>query len=585
MPAREPLNIFLAYIQERIGMKQIFLSVAVMLAVILFFPAVEHASPAGEDLPLVGGKPALALINGEPLTLEEFNQVLARIHGGMMDNATKALTNPSQLLQRLINAKLVLQEARNIGLDELSEVRNAQKTFEEDTLRRMLYGYQLRNIKKPDKKEVEKRYREAVKEIKVTSVLFEKEENGKRLEEYVKAGGNFNELAQKMIAAGEAKGSLQAQYLKFESLSPEIAKTVSSMNKGAVSPLIRIGTQFSLLKLIDIRYPKNKAAWEQAEKDALQAKKTSTLKVYTEGLRKKYATVDKKLVDSLDYEASEPGFEKLLADKRILAKVKGEKPVTVGDLTKALEKKFFHGVKGAAEGKKINREKDRALEEILYKRVILKESKKQKLDRTEFFRVKEEENRNGVLFGAFVQKVIAPDVKVGDEELKSYYQAHIEKYTFPEMVRINSLVFSDKRNAEDAIGKLRSGSDFQWLRANAEGQLDAAEGEDLLKFVGQLIVSTTLPEEVRKAISGVGPGDYRLYADPGKAFYVLHLLERDPSRPMPIESVKGEIEKKVFTEKIESVIRDWEEKLLKASDVIIYATGEKLDRIVNPRAR
>jgi hypothetical protein len=45
------------------------------------------------------------------------------------------------------------------------------------------------------------------------------------------------------------------------------------------------------------------------------------------------------------------------------------------------------------------------------------------------------------------------------------------------------------------------------------------------------------------------------------------------------------MEKKVHAEKLQSVLRDWEEKLRKASDVKIYATGGKLDRIVDPRAR
>ena len=378
---------------------------------------------------------------------------------------------------------------------------------------------------------------------------------------------------------------MEGQYLKFESLSPEVAKAVSSMKKGEVSTLIRIGKQFSLLKLEDIRFPKDATARAQAEKDALQAKKSASLRSYTEGLRKKYVTIDRKLVDSLDYESPEPGFEKLLADDRTLVKVKGEKPVTVADLSKALEKKFFHGAERAAGRKRINRQKDQVLEEILNRRVTIKEAKRQKLDRTEFYKIKTVEYMNGILFGAFVQKVIAPDVKVDEEELKSYYQAHIGEYTFPEMVRIDGLVFSDRKDAEEAIEKLRKGADFQWLRANAEGQVEAGKGENLLEFGGQMLDATTLPEEVRKAVSGASPGDYRLYTDPGNAYYVLDIREWISSRPMPFESVKGGIEKKVHAEKLQSVLRDWEEKLRKASDVKIYATGEKLDRIVDPRAR
>jgi len=565
-------------------MKRISLPVIALVTGFSLFPMGGYASSPRADLPLIDGKPALASINGEPLTLEEFERVLGGIHGSVADNVQRSMPHPSQLLDRLINAKLVLQEARNIGLDELPEVRSAEKAFAEDTLRGMLYGYHVRNILKPDPKEVEKRYREAVKEVKVASVLFDKEAGAKRLEAEIKAGGKFETLAKKRIDAGEAKGSVEGQYLKFGSLSPEVAKAVSAMKKGQVSPVIRIGMQFSLMKLEAVRYPKDEAAREQAEKEALQAKRVAALKAYTDGLRKKYVKVDRKLFDKIDYEAAGPGFEKLREDRRVLATVKGEKPVTVGDLTATLEKKFFHGAERAG-GKKINRRKDQVLEEILNKRVTIKEAKIQKLDRTEYFKVKVTENGNGVVFGAFVQKVIVPDVKVGDEELKAYYQEHIGDYTFPEMVRIDSLVFSVRENAEESIGKLRGGADFQWLRENADGQVDPAKEKNLMEFRGQLLDVTTLSNGVRKAVSGAAAGDYRLYAAPGNVYYVLLLRERLPSRPMPLESVKGEMGKKVFSEKLERVLREWEEKLRNASDVKIYATGETLDRIVKTGTR
>jgi hypothetical protein len=570
---------------ERNEMKRTSLSAAFAVSVALLFFTAEQGSAAGKDLPLVGGKPTLAMVNGEPITLEEFDRAFAESHGVTTDNATRSRPVPSQLLDRLINARLILQEARNIGLDELPEVRSAEKTFGEDTLRGMLYGYHVRNISTPDKKEVEKRYREAVKEVKVTSVLFDKEEDGKRLEAEVRAGGDFGELVQKKIAAGEAKGSVEGQYLKFESLSPEVARSVSGMKKGEVSPLIRIGDQFSLLKLEDIRFPKDPAARKQAEKDALQAKKVAALNVYTEGLRKKYVTVDRKLVDSIDYESPESGFEKLLEDDRVLARVKGEKPVTVGDLTNALEKKFFHGAERAAEKKKLNPKKDQVLEEILNRRVTIKEAKRQKLDRTTYYKTRTGEYRDGILFGAFVQKVIAPDVKVDEEESKGYYQAHIAEYTSPEMVRIDALVFSAGKDAEEAIEKLRKGADFQWLRANAEGQVEAGKGKNRLEFGGQLLTTVSLPEGVLKAISGASSGEYRLYSDPGGAYYVLDIRERIPARPMPFESVKEMVDKKVYDDKLQRVLREWEEKLRKASDVKIYATGGKLDRIIDPRGR
>ncbi|RJP17610.1 MAG: hypothetical protein C4529_14400 [Deltaproteobacteria bacterium] len=79
-------------------MRRSSLLVIAMLVVFPLFPPNGHASPARADLPLVGGKPVLARINGEPLTLEEFERSLAGIHTGTADNTQRTMSHPSQLL-------------------------------------------------------------------------------------------------------------------------------------------------------------------------------------------------------------------------------------------------------------------------------------------------------------------------------------------------------------------------------------------------------------------------------------------------------------------------------------------------------
>lgn len=559
-----------------------FIAMSLLLCVLVV--AAAEGAPADPKLPKIDGKPALATINGEPLTLEEFDIALASLHEGVTDDGKRSHQKPSELLERLINAKLILQEARNIGLDTLPEFTSAVKVYEDEFLRGMLYGEHVRNIKKADKKEVDRRFRLAVKEVKVKSVLMEKEETGKRLEAEVKAGGDFDEAAKRMLAAGDAKGSMEGQYMRVESLSPEVASSISSMKKGEVSPLIRVGGHFSMVKLEDIRFPKDPAAREKAEKDALQAKKVAALKKYTEGLRKKHAKVNKKLMENLDFESPEPGLESLLTDRRVLAEIKGEAPVTVGDLTGTLQRKFFHGPERAAEKKQINKKKQDVLDEILSKRVTLKEAKRKKIDRTGFYKARVEEYRNGTLFGTFFQKVIEPDIKVDETEMQAYLKEHIGEYTTPEMIRIDSLAFPKREDAEEVIGKLRKGADFQWTKTHAEGQVDAAKAANILEFGGTLVV-TDLPEGVRKAIAGATGGDYRIYAEAGGPSYVLRVGEIFPPKPKPFESVKNAIHKKIYIDKRQKTLRDWEEKLRKASEVKIFAADEQLNRIVQPHAR
>lgn len=559
--------------------------IASITSILLFILVSGEAIPAEPKLPVIGGKPVLATVNGESLTLEEFDRALASVHEGMGDNVAKSRSNPSELLDRMINVKLILQEARNIGLDSLPEVVGALKSYEENTLREMLYGDHVRNIRKADKKEVDRRYKEAVKEIKVKSVLFEKEEDAKRLEAELKAGGNFEDSVKKILDPGGAKGELEGQYLKNESMIPEVAAAISSMKDGEVSSPVKIGNRFTFVKLEGVRYPEDAAARKKAEKEALQAKRTAALKKYVDGLKKKHAKVDDKLVESLDFEAADPGFDKFLTDARVLVKIKGEKPVTVGDLATALQKKLFHGAERAAQEKKINKRKANALEELLVKRVVIKEAKRKKLDKTEYFRNRVGEYRDGVLFGVFVQKAIDPDVKVTEQEIKTYLQEHIGEYTMPEMIRIDSIAFSARKDAEDVLEKLRKGAEFQWAKSNAEGRLDATKDGKVLDFGGALLTVTDLPEGARKAVSGAAAGEYRIYGEAGGPYYVLYVKEAFPSRPQPLETVKDKLGKKVFIEKRQKSLHEWEDKLRKASTVKVFAKGKNLDRIMKPHAR
>ncbi|MBP2690096.1 MAG: hypothetical protein H6Q83_2283, partial [Deltaproteobacteria bacterium] len=105
------------------------------------------AAAAGSGLPTIGGKKAVAVVNGEPISLEEFERVLASLHEGAGEKPAGGRRDYSDLLRRLIDGKLVLQEARNIGLDTLPEVRETVKMFEQQTLRQTLLYRQVKNVR------------------------------------------------------------------------------------------------------------------------------------------------------------------------------------------------------------------------------------------------------------------------------------------------------------------------------------------------------------------------------------------------------------------------------------------------------
>ncbi len=110
------------------------------------------------DLPVVGGKRALATVNGDAVTLESFLLELASIHEGEEAKEGKRPRQaPWALLDRLITARLVVQEARNIGLDASPEIKREMEAFRLETLERLLLERQVREIRKADPAAVERR--------------------------------------------------------------------------------------------------------------------------------------------------------------------------------------------------------------------------------------------------------------------------------------------------------------------------------------------------------------------------------------------------------------------------------------------
>ena len=63
---------------ERVGMRRSWSGFRWILALVLLFSG--SAAAAGSGLPTIGGKKAVAVVNGEPISLEEFQRVLASLH-------------------------------------------------------------------------------------------------------------------------------------------------------------------------------------------------------------------------------------------------------------------------------------------------------------------------------------------------------------------------------------------------------------------------------------------------------------------------------------------------------------------------
>jgi parvulin-like peptidyl-prolyl isomerase len=468
----------------------------------------------------------------------------------------------------MINARLIAQEARRIGLDKLPEVARMVDGFSKEALRSALAEVVTKAVT-ADEKTVSRIYKAAIQESKVSAVLFGSEDEAKAFLAALGARGDFSSLAQKFVQAGKAKKGEEGVYVKTAAMSAEVRPAVSKMRVGETSPIVRTQAGYMLMHLQDVRYVESLEAKEEARRAALAEAKRDTLEAFDESLKRKHAKVKRELLQSLDYESPTPGFDALLKDSRVLVEVAGEAPITVGELTEQLRFQFYHGTRQAAEQKRINAKKDAVLDGILHRKLFRKDALRRGLQKTDAYRDKVAEYENGVLFGMFLDKVIVPEITLKEEEVRAYYQQHLDEYRSPEMVKIRSLGFTSRSGAEGAVEKLKAGTEFQWFAAHAPGQLDAG-AKGVLAFDGRSIMTDELPEPLRQAIAGANAGDFRLYAAPDGAYYALAILDRITSQPQPYAQARQQIAQKIFAEKQTRAVEEYADKLRALSEVKVY---------------
>ena len=112
------------------------------------------AVPAGADDPSV-----VAVIDGEPLTLDEFETRYARASGGAAVAADDSLEAYRDFLQRYVNFRVKVKAARDAGLDESDEVLSEIRTYRTNLARPYLIE---REVLEPLVREVYDRRQETI---------------------------------------------------------------------------------------------------------------------------------------------------------------------------------------------------------------------------------------------------------------------------------------------------------------------------------------------------------------------------------------------------------------------------------------
>ena len=174
--------------------------------------------------------------------------------------------------------------------------------------------------------------------------------------------------------------------------------------------------------------------------------------------------------------------------------------------------------------------------------------------------------RRELLIKEYLEDQVLSTIQVTQEELKTYYNSHLNDFLLPERLHLYEIVVPTQESAENIIKRLSLGEDFGEI-AKKESQGSAKEkGGDL-----GIIVRGQLMPELEAIVFSMKSGDILgKVVKTENGFHILRVGERFPSQIQSLEEATPNITKIVLTQKKRQALDAYVAKLKEDAQVVIH---------------
>ncbi len=233
----------------------------------------------------------LAFFSGQTITLGEFNQLWEEV-----PEDYKLQLDKSMVLDQMISEKLLIQEAKNMGLEEDDDVLEQIKKMTEQILVQFLIEREILDKIKLNDEEVLEYYEQnkdsftEKEQVYLYNILLETEEEAQDVLEQLKAGGDFSEIAIEKSAGPSAAQGGDLGYLSKGTMIPEIEEVIFALEVEELSKVIKTDFGFHILKITE-KKPETIKTLEEVKEDIIQTllpdKQKESFENLLEGLKGK----------------------------------------------------------------------------------------------------------------------------------------------------------------------------------------------------------------------------------------------------------------------------------------------------------
>lgn len=194
----------------------------------------------------------LSSFEGNTITLGEFNQLWEQI-----PEENKLQLDKRLVLDQMISEKLLIQEAKNMGLEEDKDVKEQIKRMTEQIMVQVLIEREILDKVEVNEEEISEYYEQnkinftEKEQIHLYNILLNTEEEAQAVLEQLKAEGDFSEIAKEKSTGPSAAQGGDLGYISKGTIIPEIEEVVFALEIEELSNIVKTDYGFHILKITD----------------------------------------------------------------------------------------------------------------------------------------------------------------------------------------------------------------------------------------------------------------------------------------------------------------------------------------------
>ncbi len=163
-----------------------------------------------------------------------------------------------------------------------------------------------------------------------------------------------------------------------------------------------------------------------------------------------------------------------------------------------------------------------------------------------------------------VQRVIEDTVRVGEDEIDSFYWAHANEFYSPPRVHARQIVVETTEQAQAVKQKLSQGEEFQALAKKFSRGPESDLGGDL-----GWVTELDLPRSFSQVLFRLKPGETSEPISTQYGYHVFLVEELDKGGKMPADEAKRKIAEDLKTEKADQAFQAWIEDMRSKAKIMI----------------